>query len=227
VDVFYLHAPPPDTVPLEQVLSGVDEAYNAGLFMRFGVSNFSAEMVQRTYNIAKANGYVLPTVYQGNYNAVARRAENELMPILRRLGISFIAYSPSAGGFLARTREAVLAKEGRFTPDRAMGMYYSQYVQDSFLDALDKWACIAEAEGVSRIELAYRWVRYHSALDGSKGDALIVGASSLDQLRETLGFLGNGPLSAKAVEGIEEIWKIVEKDALRDNFEAVSRKQAN
>ena len=33
--------------------------------------------------VCRERGFVLPTVYQGNYNAVGRLAETELFPILR------------------------------------------------------------------------------------------------------------------------------------------------
>ena len=36
-------------------------------------------------------GYVLPTVYQGMYNALTRDVEKELFPALRRLNIAFYA----------------------------------------------------------------------------------------------------------------------------------------
>jgi hypothetical protein len=37
------------------------------------------------YHICKANGWVLPTVYQGMYNAITRDVEKELFPALRCL----------------------------------------------------------------------------------------------------------------------------------------------
>ena len=47
--------------------------------------------VQRIYDIQSAAKSVLPTVYQGNYNAVARHVEQSLFPLLRKLKISFLA----------------------------------------------------------------------------------------------------------------------------------------
>ncbi|KAI8246917.1 hypothetical protein K4K57_006205 [Colletotrichum sp. SAR 10_99] len=106
VDVFYLHAPVLNT-PLEETLAGINDAYKAGLFRRLGLSNYPPTEVQRLYDVAKDNGFVLPTVYQGNYSAVARKPEADLFPVLRKLGISFVAYSPIAGGFLTKTREQI------------------------------------------------------------------------------------------------------------------------
>ena len=71
VDIFYLHAPDRNT-PFEVTMKGVNDLYKEGKFKRFGLSNFNAYEVAEIVTIAKANGYVLPTVYQGIYNAVER-----------------------------------------------------------------------------------------------------------------------------------------------------------
>lgn len=38
-------------------------------------------------------GYVKPSVLQGQYNLFARKGEEELLPVLRKHGISYYAYS--------------------------------------------------------------------------------------------------------------------------------------
>src|SRR4051812_10679046 len=43
-----------------------------GKFKRFGLSNYAAWQVVEIYYLCKANGYVLPTVYQGMYNLITR-----------------------------------------------------------------------------------------------------------------------------------------------------------
>ena len=60
-----------------------------GAFKRFGLSNFPIELVRKVHEHCRSEGYVLPTVYQGNYSAVARKQETILFPGLRELGISF------------------------------------------------------------------------------------------------------------------------------------------
>lgn len=92
----------------------VQQLYQLGCFKRFGLSNFLAQDVQKAYDYAKERGYVLPTVYQGNYSPVARLQETLLFPTLRKLGIAFYAYSPLAGGFLTKTAEDIKQGKGRF-----------------------------------------------------------------------------------------------------------------
>ncbi|RQM07799.1 hypothetical protein DH86_00000671, partial [Scytalidium sp. 3C] len=102
VDVFYIHVPDRRT-PLEETLAGINELYKAGKFKRFGLSNYLANDIEDVMRISKQHNYVLPTVYQSNYSAVARRQEAEIFPILDKYKIAFYAYSPLAGGFLTKT----------------------------------------------------------------------------------------------------------------------------
>jgi aflatoxin B1 aldehyde reductase len=171
------------------------------------------------YDICKDKGYVVPSVYQGNYNPVARKAETLLFPTLRKLGFAFYAYSPIAGGFLTKTRKQIEDGVGRFSAEAIGGLYRRLYNRPSFLDALAEWNAVAEEEGVSTAELAYRWVGYNSALKEELGDVVIFGASKIKQVEETTAWLAKGGLSEKAVQRIEAIWKSVEKEAPVDNFQ--------
>ncbi|KAJ7770056.1 NADP-dependent oxidoreductase domain-containing protein [Mycena metata] len=80
--------------------NGINTAYTAGRFRRFGLSNFTPADVQRVYNMCNEKGYPLPTVYQGTYSAVARKPEAELIPLLRKLRIALYIYSPISGGLV-------------------------------------------------------------------------------------------------------------------------------
>ena len=220
VDVFYLHAPVYDT-PLEETLSGVSAAYEAGMFQRFGLSNYPPADVQKVYDVCKANNFVLPTVYQGNYSAVARGQEDRLLPLLRKLGIAFYAYSPIAGGFLTKSREQIEGGKTRFSADQMYGLYHKMYVKDAFLKALGEWGRIAHEEGVSKTELAYRWIVFNSALRPEHGDAIVIGASTSTQLEQTLIACQKGPLSEQAVGRIEAVWEMVKGEAYVDNYQAV------
>jgi len=216
--VLYLHAPE-TTVPFEEQLSALQELYEAGVYKRLGVSNFSAAQVDELCAIADKHGWIRPTVYQGNYSAVARLSETQILPTLRKHGISYNVYSPIAGGFLAKTRQQIEEGAGRFNNNSPVGqMYTSMYNKPSYLDALDKWVDIAADAGISKAELAYRWVTYHSALDGNKGDGIIFGARSVEQVKETIGYIRAGPLKDEHVKRVDDIWTDIKDDAPLDNF---------
>ena len=177
--------------------------------------------MQKIYDIQTAARSVLPTVFQGNYNAVARHIEDDLFPLLRKLKISFYAYSPSAGGFLVKDSAQIRAKEveGRFGGKDFVGdMYNTLYNRESLLQALDEWNGIAKHAGISRAALTYRWIAYHSALKKGHGDGIIIGARTLSQLEETLTAFEAGPLEEETAKRCNDIWGKVKNDAPRDNF---------
>lgn len=219
VDVYYIHAPD-RRASLEEMLAGINTLYKAGKFRRFGLSNFLAAEVEEVIRIAKEKSYVLPTVYQGNYNAVGRLMETELLPTLRKHNIAFYAYSPIAGGFLTKDVEQILAGgQGRWDPNSMVGMLYNGlYNKPGMLDGLHLWEQIAKEAGIPKAELAYRWVVYHSALKAETGDAVIFGSRNNEQLGQTLEGIAKGPLASKIASKVEEVWKVVEAHAPLDNF---------
>ncbi|KAH6675934.1 aldehyde reductase [Halenospora varia] len=174
IHTFYLHLPF-RSEEIEDTMVGINEAYKMGIFEHFGLSNFSPLEVQQVYDVCKAKGLVLPTVYQGLYNPVNRKTEEELLPLLCTLEISFNAYSPLAGGFLTTTREDVVNGEGRFSKDQYRGLYAKMYSNEPFLEAHDEWGRIANKESVTRLELVYRWMCYYSSLKGRLGDGILLG----------------------------------------------------
>lgn len=99
VDIFYLHCPDVHT-PFAETMKGVNEVYEAGSFKRFGLSNFTVEQTQEVIDICTKEGYVKPTVFQLSYSPVARKAEDALIPLLRKHDFALYAYSPISGGFL-------------------------------------------------------------------------------------------------------------------------------
>ena len=97
-------------------------------------------------------------------------------------------------------------------------MYNTMYGKESLYAALDEWDEIAREAEISKAALAYRWITYHSALKIENGDAIIIGASKILQLEETLKVVEDGPLDQKTVGRVEGIWKKVEHEAPLDNY---------
>jgi aflatoxin B1 aldehyde reductase len=89
------------------------------------------------------------------------------------------------------------------------------------LEALDQWHKLSEQEGTSQALLAYRWISYHSPLKPEYGDTVILGASKVEQIQTSVEGLKQGPLKPETVKAIEDIWKLVEKDAPVDNYDAL------
>lgn len=216
VDMWYLHAPD-HTVPYEDTLREVDRLYQKGYFKRFGLSNYAAWEVAQISEVCIRNGWKRPDVYQGVYNALHRAVEPELFPCLRHYGIAFYVYNPLAGGLLTDRyrRDTVVHESGsRFDPDKNQGASYRErYWTEFYFDALDVVRPVAEALDVPFAEAALRWVNHHSLLKAEAGDAIIVGASSADQLKENLTSLEKGPLPEELLRAFDEGWDIVKGSA--------------
>jgi len=224
VETYFLHSPDTET-PIAETVDTIQELFKSGKFKHFGLSNFRPQQVQEVYDYASSKGYVLPTVFQGNYNPVSRHIEEDLFPLLRKLNISFYAYSPLAGGFLVKSREDIIGAGAgtRWDKDSMIGALYQKlYNKPLLLDALSEWDAIAKDAGISRAALAYRWVSFHSALDAKYGDGVIIGATRPAQLKETLAALEEGPLKLGIVDRIQKVWDSVKDEAPIDNYAAMS-----
>ena len=117
------------------------------------------------------------------------------------------------------TQELEDANQGRFDKSSFVGqMYHDMYNKPSLVAALKDWESAAEEAGTSKAALAYRWVAYNSILSKEHGDGIILGASKVGQLKQSLEALKEGPLSENVVKKIDEVWEKVKHEAPLDNY---------
>lgn len=211
VDIFYLHAAD-RSVPFEETLREVNKLHKEGKFVQLGLSNFTAFEVAEVVMTCKYNGWVRPTVYQGMYNCITRSLAKELIPACRRYGLDVVVYNPLAGGlFSGKYKTSDIPAEGRFSNAvGAMGENYrARYYKDSTFKALQTIEPVVEKHGLTMIETALRWCVHHSALKIKDGnDGIIIGISSLSQLKQNLEACEKGPLPEEVVQALDEAWKI-------------------
>lgn len=91
VNVLHCHTTDLQT-PIEETAQAFDEVYKQGKFKKLGLANYTAEQIEIWMSICDENGYVRPSVYQGQYNLLCRRCENDIMPVLKKHGMAFNAY---------------------------------------------------------------------------------------------------------------------------------------
>ena len=169
-------------------MRAVNDLYKEGHFTRLGLSNYQAWEVAQICELCKSNNWILPSVYQGVYNALHRSIEPELMPCLRHYGIAFFNYNPLAGGYLTsryhrEDQDAEIEKGSRFDPEKWQGKSYrARYWHDAYFDALEILRPVAKKHGLTEAECALRWMTQHSLLKREHGDAVIIGASSVKHL---------------------------------------------
>lgn len=211
VDTLYLHFPDADT-PVESALEACAELHREGKIKELGLSNFPAWLVVDVYYRCKQEGWLLPTVYEGLYNPLSRRAEGELSDVLDRYGLRFYAYNPLAGGILTNkysTLEEAPA-DGRFThrPN-----YKNRYWKKSYFDAVAMLRGLCEKHGMSIVEATYRWMAFHSMLNMERGDAIIIGVSKLSQLHRNVEAIAGGRLPQELTDAFEAAWQFTKQDA--------------
>ncbi|XP_031571590.1 aflatoxin B1 aldehyde reductase member 2-like [Actinia tenebrosa] len=215
VDIFYLHAPDHKT-PIEDTLKAVDQLHKEGKFKQFALSNYAAWEVVEIYYICKESNYVLPTIYQGMYNAFVRAVESELFPCLRRFGIQFYAYNPLAGGLLTGKYQ-YSDKDDKQPFGRFFGTgpwaesYRERFWKKPLFDVLDKLKVkLNEIYGegkVSPTEASLRWIYHHSLMSEKYGDKVILGASNLVHLEENLKASKQDVLHEDIVKIFDEGWE--------------------
>lgn len=93
VDLFYLHTPDPNT-PIEVVAETMRSFYEQGKIRAWGVSQVDEDLLRRAHKIFPVSAI------QNRYSIMAR-AEERIFPVCRELGITFVAFSPLANGFLS------------------------------------------------------------------------------------------------------------------------------
>ncbi|KAG0060768.1 hypothetical protein BGZ89_011976 [Linnemannia elongata] len=210
VDILYLHAPD-YSVPYEETVKAIDELYKEGLFERFGLSNYSAWNVAQIYEICKQHGYVRPSVYQGMYNPIARSVTIELLPCLKHYNIGFYAYNPISGGMLSgkyKFAEDEVKEGGRYDPNTRFGkLFRDRYWTKTNFEAVQDLTKVATANNLTLLEATLRWMRHHSGLVAK--DGIIIGASTVAQLEESLTELDKGPLPEEMIKAFDDAWEHV------------------
>ncbi|KAJ3768806.1 Aldo/keto reductase [Lentinula raphanica] len=221
LEIWYLHIPD-RTTPYDVTLKAVNELYKEGYFKKFAISNYMAFEVAEMATICKLNGYVMPSVYQGIYNAIHRGAEPELIPCLRKFGISFYTYNPLGGGFFTgryNSLEDTVEAGSRFDPQGFQGQSYrSRYWNEHYFNALSAVKKVADAHNLTMAEVALRWESHHSMMKRENGDSIIIGASKLEHIKQNLIDLEKGPLPEEVVTVLDEAWASVKPFAAKYHF---------
>ncbi|XP_054639943.1 aflatoxin B1 aldehyde reductase member 3 [Dunckerocampus dactyliophorus] len=216
VDLFYLHAPDHQN-PIVDTLRACNELHKEGKFKELGLSNYTSWEVAEIVSLCRQHDWIVPSVYQGMYNATTRQVETELLPCLRYFGMRFYAYNPLAGGLLtgkySYTDKDTSQPSGRFFGNNWAAVYRDRYWKQSHFQAIEVvLKALTTAYGSNPptlLSAAIRWMYHHSQLKSELGDGVIIGMSSIDQLRQNLAASEEGPLDERVVESFHEAWNLV------------------
>jgi len=175
-------------VPIEDTVGAIADMVQAGFVRHIGLSEASAATVRRahaTHPIA---------ALQIEYSLMSRSVEQSILPALRALGISLVAYGVLSRGLIADHTRAGEQKPGeiRGRMPRFQGENFAKNL--ALVEALQ---AIAREKACSTAQLAIAWV-------AARGDDVIplIGAKRRDQLCDAIGAL-EVKLSAADIARIE------------------------
>jgi L-glyceraldehyde 3-phosphate reductase len=181
VDIFYSHRFDPDT-PLEETLGALDTAVRQGKALYVGVSSYSAERTRESAEILARLGTPL-LIHQPSYSMLNRWIEDGLLDVLGELGVGCIVFSPLAQGLLTNRYLHGIPEDSRV---RTGGALTSDMINEENLSRVGALNEIAKRRGQSLAEMALAWT-----LRDPRVTSTLIGASSVAQLEDNVGALGN------------------------------------
>lgn len=195
VDIFYSHRPDPDT-PLEETMGALDLIVKQGKALYAGISNYPPDMTAKAAAILKELGTPC-LIHQPRYNMLDRWAENGLLQVLGDEGIGCIVYSPLAQGLLTdRYLKGIPADSRAAKPH---GFLKEDRVPE-VMPMIRQLNAIAEKRGQTLAQMALAWL-----LKDQRITSVLIGASSVRQLEDSLLSLQNKSFSDQELEEIEAI----------------------
>jgi aryl-alcohol dehydrogenase-like predicted oxidoreductase len=150
IDLYYQHRVD-KSVPIEETVGAMAELVEAGKVRHLGLSEASAA------NIRKAHATHPITALQTEYSLFTRDLEDEILPVLRELGIGLVPYSPLGRGILTGAIRPGTLSEG----DSRNSAYFPRLNGeglDANLALVDRIAAIADEKGATPGQLALAWV---------------------------------------------------------------------
>jgi len=173
IDLYYLHRVDRN-VPIEETVGAMAELVRQGKIRHLGLSEAAPDTIRRAHKVHPI------AALQTEYSLWSRDPEDDVLPVLRELGIGFVAYSPLGRGFLAgrfKTIDDLAPDDWRRTSPRFQGENFSKN-----LSLVDQVRDLARIKKCSPAQLALAWVL-------AQGDDIvpIPGTSSVERLEDNCG----------------------------------------
>jgi hypothetical protein len=149
IDLYYLHRWD-KRVPVEESIGALSDLVREGKVKTIGMSEVSATTIRKAHSVHPI------TAVQTEYSLWTRNAEVAVLDTCRELGITFIAFSPLARGFLTgtlRDTSTMPPKDIRLGMPRFQPAHFPKNLQ-----LLDGLSALALEQGCTMGQLALAWV---------------------------------------------------------------------
>ncbi|MCB4358994.1 aldo/keto reductase [Quatrionicoccus australiensis] len=182
--------------PIREQLEALGELVREGKIRQIGVSNEHPWGIMQFTRLADELGLPHIVATQNAYHLMNRVFETGLTEVCHREQVGLLAYSPLAFGHLSGKYLDNPAASGRLTQWPAFGQ---RYTKPNVIPAVTAYAELAHRHGLTPTQLALGFVRSRWFVAST-----IIGASSLEQLKETLPATQT-PISAELLAEIDAI----------------------
>lgn len=196
VDIFYSHRPDSET-PLEETMSALEQIVRQGKALYVGLSNYTALQTRQAVEILKSMG-VRCLIHQPRYSMFDRWAEEGLLDVLEDEGMGCIAYSPLAQGLLSDRYLNGIPENSRAAKE--YGFLQTSQITPEKLSKIKKLNELALGRGQKLAQMALAWL-----LKDNRITSVLVGASSIPQLDDSLAALKNLSFTDNELKQIKEI----------------------
>jgi aryl-alcohol dehydrogenase-like predicted oxidoreductase len=149
IDLYYQHRVDP-TVPIEDTVGAMARLVEQGKVRYLGLCEAGPETVRRAHRVHPISAL------QTEYSLWTRDLEQQMIPLLRELGIGLVPYCPLGRGFLTGSIQAhddMGAKDRRHEHPRFQGDNFTHN-----LELLGPLRDIAEAHKASMAQIALSWI---------------------------------------------------------------------
>ena len=197
VDLFYSHRFDPDT-PLEETMQALVDIVRQGKALYVGISRYPHDAALTAYKYLRESK-VPCLLFQDRYNIIDRMPEKKgLLDMARDNGAGFIAFSPLQQGLLTGRYLDGVPSGSRMS--RSNSSLPSEVLTPAMLEALRRLDELAGKRGQTLAQMALAWL-----LADPRVTSVIVGASSLAQLKENLVSLENTGFTKEELAEIDRL----------------------
>lgn len=199
LDLYFCHRPDKQ-VPTEETVRTMNTLIQQGKILYWGTSEWSAQEIMEAHMVAEKYGLIGPTMEQPQYNMFHReKVELEYNQIYKTVGLGTTIWSPLASGVL--TNKYL----GKFPKGTRLGMEGLEWLKERSLspEKLEKTRALNELAldmNTSLAKLAIAWCAKNPNVS-----TVILGASKMNHLKETLQSLDTIPLITSEVEDKIEV----------------------
>ena len=194
VDIFYSHRFD-ETTPLEETMGALDSLVLSGKALYVGISSYSGERTREAAAILREMGTPL-LIHQPSYSMLNRWIEEDLLDAADEVGAGVIAFSPLAQGMLTNKYLSGIPEGSRAAQGKSLD---PELLTEESLRHVRALNDMAQSRGQSLAQMALAW-----ALRDPRVTSVLIGASSVEQLDDSLDAVGNLDFTADELAQIDQ-----------------------